>query len=64
MPYAVKCWIEVPIEDMEDMETFETVRAVQSEYAHCKLMQPENHYEVVEVEKEEYPDGHIEWIEV
>ena len=61
MPYIIKCWIPV---DTEDPKVHATLRDAQTEYNHCKSMQPENHHRVVEVEKEEYPDGHVEWIEV
>ena len=61
MPYIVKCWIPV---DEEYPKIHKTIHAIQSEYEDCRDMQPENHYEVVEVEKEEYPDGHIEWNKV
>jgi len=52
MPYAIKCWIEIPLEEMEDVEIHETLGAAQSEYNHCTAMQPENHYEVVMVDED------------
>ena len=40
------------IEDMEDPEIHKTLHAAQSEYEDCRDMQPENHYEVVEVNED------------
>ena len=47
MPYIVKCWIAT---DQEDPEVHKTLRDAQAEYDHNILLQPENHYEVVEVD--------------
>ena len=49
MPYIIKCWIPI---DIENSEIHETLRDAQSGYEHCRDMQPENHYEVVEVNED------------
>ena len=52
MPYIVKCWIPIEIEDMEDPEIHETLRDAQADYEQARDMQPENHYQVVEVDED------------
>jgi len=49
MPYIVKCWIAV---DLENPEIFETLGDAQQEYNHWLEKFPEDHYEVVEVDKD------------
>ena len=48
MPYIVKGWIPV---DEEDPEIYTDLGDAQSGYNHCRDMQPENHYQVVEVDQ-------------
>jgi len=49
MPYTVKCWIPIEI---EEPEIHKTLRNAQNEYEDCRDTQPENHYEVVEVDED------------
>ena len=50
MPYIIKCWIPV---DTEDPQVHTNLKDAQREYDECVGMQPENHYQVVEVDGKE-----------
>lgn len=49
MSFVVKCWIEIPIEDMEDLEKYDTREEAEKELEQSELLQPNNKYEVVEI---------------
>jgi hypothetical protein len=48
--YSVRCWIPV---ECEDDELYDTLNEAVECKQQCKLMQPENHYQIIAVEVED-----------
>ena len=49
MPYMIKCWILV---DVDEPEIYETEEEARLDYEQAVFMQPENKYEVVECDED------------
>jgi len=54
MPWIIKCWIPV---EPDDLQTYLTKELAQKDVESLELMQPENIYEVVEIDgADAYPE--------
>ncbi len=51
MKYRVACWIRVDVEPEADM-LFDSPEEAEGDLDQCQMMQPENRYEIEEVEDE------------
>ena len=49
MPYMIKCWIPV---DADEPEVYGSLLKAGKDYDQVADMQPENHYEIVECDKQ------------
>jgi len=49
MGYKILCWIPV---DEEELAIIETLEEAKHELNHCEGMQPENKYEIAEVDED------------
>ena len=52
MKFKIKCWIPVDVEDEEDT-IYDSEEEVRKDLDSMELMQPENIYEIVEIEENE-----------
>lgn len=53
MKYAIDVWLHCPPEDKDDALTYDTFNEAMEEKKHLELLQPENYYQIVAVEKED-----------
>ena len=47
--YTIQCFI--PVGDPDEEEVYGTLEEAREVLEHCELMQPENKYEIVEIEE-------------
>jgi hypothetical protein len=52
MPYVIKAWIPVEI---EEPVVYRTKAEAQKDYEHCTMLQPENIYKIVKIDESDFP---------